>query len=267
MIVQCPACRALVGVTAFVRVTDDESGTSHAGIRCSECHATTTLPFADTSDEGAPSRAAPSSSSRVVVVEASESRAPASEGDSAVAPATKEGTAAPTGALHHVVVRALSTVLVDVTPTSADAGDEGDGGADPGSFAPLVDATRKRLVDALLALGDRWEQKDAHKGIVGEAARVDELAFLGQCYRAVVLAKPNDVGATAGRDLVIAHAMATMSGGVRESDGVVVAAKQVKVFALAAAAVILFIAVAFMLRHMGDAMNALSPPPSTTQSR
>jgi len=270
LIVQCPACRALVRVTELVRAADDDGeGTFlHAGFVCSDCRVTTFLPLL-----AAPRLAETAGEHPVVSRVAKDLHAPVdavsvdgpARTDEGKTAAVDEPVAAPTTSAHETasvarpfdtIARALS-VLLDENRRSDVSTTAGADGETEVLEARPHDA-RQRLVDALLALGDRWDSKDAHKGVVGEATRSDELAFLGQCYRAVIVARPDDKGATVGRELVLAHAMATMNTGQRDGDDLMATAKRMKAAAIAVGVIFLVVALAFMLRHMTAALTELN---------
>lgn len=238
MIVQCPACRALVTVSTLVKL-DDEDGVARVGVPCVECGATSPLVVDDARPrEGSSERARPSTPSRTPGVESS-----VTETSRESASAQSDGAPAPTStSLAPSIASALARVLDDadraLTSAEPDARRE-------------IGRIRTQIVDGLHALGERWESKDAHKVVVGEAARQGELAFLGQCYRAITLARPDDKGAVVGRDLVLAHAMATMSATSGDGDQLQATAKKVRAVAMVLGALALAATLAFLVKSVG----------------
>jgi len=253
VIVQCPACRALVAVTALVKL-DDDGGAPHVGVPCAECGAISPLvvgPAAAMAASASPSSSAPLAPAvpppASVHASAPTPTTPGAANDDAAAPSTPPSTSPPSS-LAPPIAPTLARVLDEATRALASA--ESD-------VQAAAARARTSLVDGLTALGDRWESKDAHKALVGEAARQGELAFLGQCYRAISLARPDDKGAVVGRDLVLAHAMATMSTSVGDSDALLATAKKVRTVAVVLGAIALVATLAFLIKSVGESIAEL----------
>ena len=175
MIVQCPACRALVVVERLLRADDDEA---RAGLRCSACGEVSWLPLVHAQE--APDEVEPE--------QAPEEAAPlppvAAQNERAQQPAGTKGT----GMSAHDIDR----VIEEIAQLAEVAEEEED------------------LAEAFIELLDQWDDEAQHKKLIKRAALEDRLAFVGLRYRAVLTVRPDDPVATRAQEEILVSAMSTL---------------------------------------------------------
>lgn len=177
LIFQCPACRALVGAARV------ELQPGRAGLRCEACGSVAWLP-----------ESAGGTEARVVDVE------PAPR-----AQVTRELPPASGGAL---VVAAPSAPAPPVSTFGTELRERIRQRL--ASKAAPIDRQRELAADFDRLL-DAWHGEDAHKALLKRASRDGELAFVGQCYRAVLDVAPNDAGARRAQGEILTLAVGALS--------------------------------------------------------
>ncbi|MCC7072837.1 MAG: hypothetical protein IT383_16030 [Deltaproteobacteria bacterium] len=224
LVFQCPACRALVGVTH----AQVQGG--RAGLSCAACGAVAWLPEAT------------QGSARVVDVEPAPHAAPprelpAANGALVLAPPTAPMSAAPTTpelALDAELRTRVRHRLAEL---------------------PAASAAQQELAAAFAMLLEAWNREAAHKAMLQRASGAGELAFVGQHYRAVLEAAPGDPIARRAQDEILSLAMATMTatrdlGALAEDKG----AKGKRQALYAAIIAFAFVAVALWAMRERDAL-------------
>ena len=179
MIVQCPACKALVEVGTVTLKTDtadaDSPGERAAGLTCPACDVTTWL------FENRPKSAAEDAT--VTMVHRPAQLPP------------KTDRASTDGALDVATIRGRIMELSDEDSESASA---------------IAD-----LFDDLL---DDWYDDQKHSALLERAALAEALAMIGARYRIVVETHPDEQRAIAARERIMQRAMLTLSAS-RDADG------------------------------------------------
>lgn len=177
MIVQCPACRALVDVRT-VSVEADR-----AGLRCSACEVTSWLPAAEAPDDvGAQAAAEPDNGATPQGDTHAVSAPPPPSSPPPGSPPSPPPTAVPAPAGLRAALARLEV---------AEAGEP--------------------IRQDLIALLDRWDDEASHKALIQRASLSDSLAVVGQGYRVVLEHRKDDAMAVRGRDLVLTTAMASLT--------------------------------------------------------
>ncbi|HEY4220746.1 MAG TPA: hypothetical protein VGO62_05370 [Myxococcota bacterium] len=229
MIFQCVHCRALVA-TASVALDADGA---HASLACSECGRFTALAVA-----------ASSTSARVTVDADAAARAHP-----------------PARTLPAPTAMAVAQPLSPTVSPSA-------------SFSQEV---RERIVNRTAKIGmsekqaplsssfdrllDRWDDPAEHGKFVHAAAAIDELAFAGQRYRAVLDEVPSDAAAKRAQNDILSLAMVAF-GSVRDSgEGLARQKRMLNIIAVALCiAVIGGLGIWLVARHGLGARDDVLPP-------
>lgn len=199
MIVQCPACRALVDVSAATIDGDQR----RAGLTCSACGAVTWL------GEGAP------------VVEGGRSvTAPST-------PSTSKEAATP----------AVAPGAASVERPGADAPDDLEALKAAVEAIDVVDAEETKA--AFIELLGRWHDDDAHKKVIQRGLLAGQLAVVGQGYRAVLEQRGEDTMSAKGRDRVLASAMTQLKDLPREDITAGSSKKVINAIAIAASVLVM----------------------------
>jgi hypothetical protein len=181
VVFQCASCRALT-VAGAVFVDDAK----RAGLQCTSCGAMSYLPIAGADDARGPT----------VVVDAD-----------AAARATPPSRALP--ASTSTIVAASTSATTSSRAWSGDVHER-----IVARVAKIGDAASPELVglagdfDRLLG---RWDDAAEHSKFLKKAASIDQLAFAGQRYRAVLEIAPGDAAARKAQGDLMTMAMATFS--------------------------------------------------------
>lgn len=174
LVFQCGACRSLVSVHAAVI----DKSQDRAGLPCEVCGGVTWLPVA-----------AAAGSHVVDVTAGSAEVAPLQLGaSSALAP-----TASPAAVTPGFNVEARERIGHRLQKLGASGPAQED---------------LSRSFERLLG---HWHSESEHKQLLQKASLVDELAFIGQRYRAVLAEEPGDAAAKKAQNELIGLAMASMS--------------------------------------------------------
>lgn len=191
MIVQCPACRALVAVEQVTLEPD------RAGLVCGACGEVSwlmarglaaTSPIAEADAPGAPGPPAPTGPPQTLAtptLEASPTKPYAPPTTSAPAALATRALAAPEPALPLAAVRERLAAL--------------EPGADDDAVA-----------EGFLALLSSWQDEAAHKRLLQQAAASGQLGALGLRYRAVLESAPEEPRAKKAQTEILTLAMASL---------------------------------------------------------
>jgi len=189
MIVQCPACRALVVADSVV-----VEG-ARAGVRCAACAVITWLPTTSSSPATLPLPAPP-----VLVVTS--------------LPSVSTMPSAPSPEVLPSVPTLPSTAMTPLAPTGVVAGFDADvveriHAKVPALLSPSPE--QADLAARFSRLLGHWHNDAEHKQLLKAAALVNELPLVGARYRAVLDVVREDPRARAAQQELISLAMVTMT--------------------------------------------------------
>lgn len=243
IIAQCPACRALMGVsTVVVDGSRNAGGIPRAGLPCSACGAVAWLPLST-------GVTVTSSSGLAALPAATTMSLPPPDAVPLTVPVVIEPatTPAPPPA---TMSTAMVTAFDDAT----------------------LDKIRARLAlttpaESQIALAERfeslltsrWQTETEHKGLLKMAAAAGELAFVGGRYRAVLDVVREEPRARAAQAELLTMAMATMSSQAL-TPATDTAPGNGKVIAGAILAIAIGAGVFFMMQKMMGSLAAAGGP-------
>ena len=186
VVFQCAACRALA-VASSISLDG-----GRAGLACAACGNVTWLPIAQTTGS-------------TVVVDADTARssmAPVALPSPAPTSPAPPSTALPSMAL--ATVAGTGMVVVGLAP-DVRARVRSRVGA-----LPAGGAEQQPLAQSFDALLDDWHNAAAHKQLLKKAAMTDQLAFVGQRFRAVLDESPGEAAAKKAQNEIMTLAMAAL---------------------------------------------------------
>ena len=248
LVVQCPNCRTLVVAVAI------EVEGARAGMRCAACATMAWLPV---TTAGAPAVALLTEPAAGLTI----SQPLALRGMSDPALPMALASSMTTSALE----RGDTNKLVTTAPQRPVHM--------PGALASRVapklvrlpqPTAEQRLLEAGFSqLLDRWELPDEHKSLLQRASMAGELGFLGQRYRAVLDAVPDDPHAKKAQAEILVLAMAQMkSSPEMTSDGGASRARTILIGVVSIGFVAALLTLGGQLMRNGMSMGARPAAPS-----